>query len=124
VQGVEGVEELLHGLLLVAEELDVVEQQDVALLAVTGPELRHPVLLEGVDQVVRERLRGQVHHVAVRVLPQCVVSHGVHEVRLAQAHAAVEEQRVVGLPGEFATAVQAATANWFEGRRRTSRRCT
>jgi len=85
VQGVEGVEELLHGLLLVAEELDVVEQQDVALLAVTGPELRHPVLLEGVDQVVRERLRGQVHHVAVRVLPQCVVSHGVHEVRLAQA---------------------------------------
>src|SRR5207237_10917067 len=39
VQGVEGVEELLHRLLLVAEELDVVQQQDVALLAVARAEL-------------------------------------------------------------------------------------
>ena len=56
MQRVEGVEELLHGLLLVAEELDVVEEQDVALFPIAGAELRHPVLLEGVDQVVGERL--------------------------------------------------------------------
>src|SRR5207248_3015394 len=97
VQRVEGVEELLHRLLLVAEELDVVQQQDVALLAVARAELGHAVLLERVDEVVGERLRRQVHNVAIRVLPQRVVADGVHQVRLAESHAAVQEQRVVRL---------------------------
>src|SRR5207248_5694292 len=61
VQRVEGVEELLHRLLLVAEELDVVQQEDVALLAVARAELGHAVLLEGVDEDVGEELRKREH---------------------------------------------------------------
>ncbi len=95
MQRIEGVEELLHRLLLVGEELDVIEQEDVALLAVARAELRHAVLFERVDEVVGESLAREVDDVAVGVLLHRVVADRVHEVRLAEAHAAVEEERVV-----------------------------
>src|SRR5207302_6021523 len=99
VEGVEGVEELLHRLLLVAEELDVIEQEDVALLAVASAKLRHAVLLERVDEIVGERLAREIDDVAIGVLLESMVADRVHQVRLAQTHAAVEEERVVGLAG-------------------------
>ena len=59
VQRVEGVEELLLGLGLALQELDVVDEQDVDA-AVGGLERLHAAALERADEVVGERLDGRV----------------------------------------------------------------
>ena len=94
-QRVEQVEELLLRAALAAEELDVVDQQQV----------ERPVMpLEFVEGLVLVR----AHHVGDvglgvdvadlgrRVLRQDVVADGLDQVGLAQSDAAVHEQRVVG----------------------------
>ncbi len=97
-QVVEGVEELLLDALLAGEELDVVEQHDVGV-AVALAELDHPVLLQRLDEVVRELLGREVGDARVRVVAQDGVPDGVHQVGLAEAGVAVDEQGVVGLGG-------------------------
>ena len=57
VEGVEGVEELLGGLVLAGEELDVVDEQRAAL-AVLAAELVERALAQGVDEVVGVALGG------------------------------------------------------------------
>ena len=59
VQRVEGVEELLLGLGLALQELDVVDEQDVDA-AVGGLERLHAAALERADEVVGEGLDGRV----------------------------------------------------------------
>ncbi|MPM16706.1 hypothetical protein SDC9_63087 [bioreactor metagenome] len=66
LQRVEGVEELLLGLDLALEELDVVDQQHVDL-AVAAPELDGVVLRDRVDELVGELLGGDVAHPRIGV---------------------------------------------------------
>ena len=96
VQRVEGVEELLLRLHLALQELDVVDEQDVDI-AVATLEVGRLVVADAVDEVVGELLGVHVPHHDLRVQALGVVAHGVQEVGLAQAGAAVDEQRVVGL---------------------------
>ena len=78
-------------------ELDVVDEQDVAL-PVAALEGGGGVGPDGVDELVHEGLGGDVADVpAGEVLPD-VVPDGVQEMGLAQPGVAVDEQRVVG-PG-------------------------
>ena len=98
VQVVEGVEELLLGPRLAGDELDVVDQQDVGV-AVTLLEIRHPVRPDGGDQLVGEFLRGDVADPQARVAGQHFVPDGVEKVGLAQADAAVDEERVIAVAG-------------------------
>ena len=97
VDGVEGVEELLLGPLALGDELDVVDQQHVDA-AISVPEVLHLLLADGVDEVVGELLGGGVQDPLARELDRHRVADGVHQVRLAQPHAAVQEERVVGVP--------------------------
>ena len=96
VQRVEGVEELLLDPLLVLEELHVVDQQDV-VGAVALLEPFDPLVAEAVDEVVHERLRGDVADRHVRVVLADVVRDRVQQVRLSEARVAVDEEWVVGL---------------------------
>ena len=90
------MKELLLGAFLAGDELDVVHQQHVHR-AVALAEGVHPVRTDGADQVVGEGLGGKVlDHQLREALPD-VVAHGVHQVGLAKAHAAVDEEGVVGL---------------------------
>ncbi len=98
VQGVEGVEELLLGALLAGEELDVVDEQHVHVAEAVA-EAGHLVVADGVDHLVGELLAGDVADGGVRLAALHVVADGVHQVGLAHADAAVEEERVVGLGG-------------------------
>ena len=100
VQGIEDVEELLLRAVLAGDELDVVHEQDVdgAVLLAEGGQ---SVEADGVDHLVDEAVRGDVDEVQVPVAGLDVVADGMHEVRLAEAHPAVEEQRVVGLAGDL-----------------------
>ena len=87
-QGVEGVKELLLGGLLAADELDVVDHQDVG----RAEQLleAHGVLeAQRLDELIHELLGGQVDHAAHGVLPADLPGDGVHQVGLAEADAAM-----------------------------------
>jgi hypothetical protein len=97
IERVERVEELFLRLLAAREELDVVHQQDVAVVAVAVAELVDAVVLQRPDELVREALGREVEHARVRVVLEHAVPDGVHEVGLAEPDAAVDEERVVAL---------------------------
>ena len=94
------MEELLLGLDLRLQELDVVDQQHVHV-AVGAPELGGPVVGDGVDEVVGEFLGGDVAHPQVLVVAAHVVPDGVEEVGFPQPGGAVDHKRVVRLAGLF-----------------------
>jgi hypothetical protein len=95
VQSVEGVEELFLGAFFAGEELDVVDEQDVDAAELVA-EAGHLVVAQRVDHVVGELLAGDVADGGLRLATLDFVSDGLHEVRLAHADAAIEEERVVG----------------------------
>ncbi len=98
VDRIEGVEELLLGALLVGDELDVVDEQQVDA-PVARPEIVDLALLNAGDELVRELLAGRVDDALAREARQHLVADRVHQVGLAKAHAAVQEERVVGMSG-------------------------
>ena len=95
-----GVEELLLEALFALHELDVVDEQDVAVpvAALEGQGGRGP---QRVDEVVHERLGGDVEDLAAGVVLGDVVPDGVEQVGLAQARVAVDEEGVVGAAGRL-----------------------
>ena len=95
VELVERVEELLLELLGALEELDVVDQEHVEV-AVATLEARHRLGPDGVDELVHERLGGDVAHPLVAEHGAHVVADRVEQVGLAEPGGPVDEQRVVG----------------------------
>jgi hypothetical protein len=85
---------------LPAQELHVVEQQHVDV-AVALPEAGEAVLLQRLDEFVGELLGGEVGDLGIGVVAENAVPDGMHEVGLAQAGVAVNEQRVKGLRGRL-----------------------
>ena len=98
MQRVEGVKELLLRALLAAEELDVVDQQHIHR-AIAVAKARHLVIAHRVDHVIGELLAGHIAHHSGSGARLHLVPDGLHQVRLAQAHAPVQKERVVGLAG-------------------------
>ena len=103
VDGVEGVEELLLRPLALGDELDVVDEQHVDA-PIPVAEVLHLLLADRVDEVVRELLARRVQDPLARELAGDRVADGVHQVRLAEADAAVQEERVVRVPGPLGDA--------------------
>ena len=54
------------------------------------------IVADGVDHLVHESLGRDVGELQVAIVPQHVMTDRVHQVRLAETDAAVDEQRVVG----------------------------
>ena len=77
MQLVEGVEELFLHSLLVAEELDIVNEQHVGV-PVFVVEQRRVVVVDAGDQVVAELFAGHVNDLVVRVVFVYLVGDGVH----------------------------------------------
>ena len=100
VQRVEGVEELGLRAFLAGDELDVVDEQHVDA-AVALAEIEHAVVADRVDHLVHEPLGRDVGQLQMTVVLQHVVADRVHQMRLAETHAAVDEQRVVGARRRF-----------------------
>src|SRR5215211_8195395 len=92
MQRIEGVEELLLGLDLRLEELDVVDQQDVGA-AEPRLEALDVTAVKRPDECVRERLDGRVPHGEAGAVEADVVADRVQEVGLADAGRAVDEDR-------------------------------
>jgi hypothetical protein len=92
-QRVEGVEELLLGGGLAGDELHIIDHQHVDgaehLL-----EADRVLFAQRADEAIHELLGRQINDVGLGEIRLKLPRDGVHQVRLAQAHAAVEEQRV------------------------------
>ena len=93
------MEELLLGGLRLGQELDVVHHQHVHVAHAVAQLGGALLLYDGVDQLVGEALRRGQQHVLRGIRRDDVVADGVHLVGLAQADAAVDEQRIVGRAG-------------------------
>ena len=98
VQLIEGVKELFLGALFIAEELDIVHEQDVGL-AIALVELLHALGAYAGDHVVHEALAGGIDDAHGAVAIDQLAADGVHQMGLAHAHAAVQEQRIVAARG-------------------------
>ena len=100
VEGVEGVEELLLERLLALDELDVVDEEHVAL-AVPPLERAGRVVADRLDELVHERLGGDVADVEPREVLGHVVPDRLEQVGLSEAGRPDDEQRVVGPGGRL-----------------------
>ena len=94
VQRVEGVEELVLRAFLARHELDVVDEQHVDA-AIARSEIEDAIEAHGVDHLVHETLGRDVGQHEPGMMLHDVVADRVHQVRLAEADAAVNEQRVI-----------------------------
>ena len=93
-QGVERVEEFFLHAFLTGEELDVVNQQYIhlpVLLAKFG----QCAVLDGADEFIGELFAGNVADVRGAFVDGHEMADGLHQVGLAKADAAVDEQRIV-----------------------------
>ena len=93
-QGVEGMEELLLGALLVGEELDVIDEQGIDAAVVTL-ELFNGVVLQRFHHVLHEPLGVHIDDFRIFFALLDGIANGVQQVGFTQTGTAIEEQRVV-----------------------------
>ena len=94
MKGIEGVEELLLRGGLAGDELNIVDEEHVAI-AVLIPELVHGLTGEGVDHLVGEILALDVDHADVADFLLQLVGNGVKQVSFTQTAGAVDEEGIV-----------------------------
>ena len=94
VQRVESVKELVLSGLFARDELDVVDEQHVQR-PISFAKIDDPVVADGVDHLVHESLGRDVSERPVSIVPEDVLTDRMHQMRLAQSDATVDEQRVV-----------------------------
>ena len=75
---------------LLAQKMDVVDQEQIDF-AVTTAEFRHPAFLNRRNQIVGETLTGYVRHPFAGIARHECMPDGMHEVRFAEPHAAIDE---------------------------------
>ena len=103
IEGIKDVKEFSLGALLSGNELDIVDKEDVHATK-TVSKLVHPLVTDGIDELIGEVLRGEVtdrRGVGNDILVEDEVADSVEKVRLAEADSAVNEEGVVVLTGKF-----------------------
>src|SRR6267154_1808479 len=91
-QRVEGVEELLLRHFLAFQEMHVVHEEQIHVVAVAAPELGHRARVNRLDHVVDELFRPEVLQPGLRVFLEHRVCDGLHQVRLAEPRRAVDKE--------------------------------
>ena len=95
---IECIEDLHLRRILGAEELHIVDQEEVQI-SILGTEFRHGVILDGIDQLIGESLARDEEDGKLRLVFVDVVADGVEQMRLAKAGGTVDEKRVHFLVG-------------------------
>ncbi|EPX84448.1 hypothetical protein ruthe_02252 [Rubellimicrobium thermophilum DSM 16684] len=90
---VEGMEEFLLRRFLAGKELDIVHKQHIEG-ADRGLEVHHPPLAQGGHEADHELFRRQVEDTQARIALAQPMGGGLQQMRLAQAHPAMEEERI------------------------------
>ena len=114
VERVEGMEEFLLRTFLAADELDIVDEQNVRI-AVLAAEFRHLGKAERLDQLVGEVVAFDIanHHVGIVLLD--FVADRVEKMGFSESRVAVEEQGIVRL-GRIRRDGKACRVREFVGR--------
>src|SRR6202165_2904395 len=94
------MEELLFGPVLAGEELHVVDEQHIDG-AVLVTELTHPGGGDRADHLIGELFGRQVDDALARESRVDLMSDRVHQVCLAETHAAIEEEWVIAVAWSF-----------------------
>ena len=97
-QGFKRIEEFFLRALFVGKKLDVINQQQIKRV-VTLFEFIKRLALVGFDHIRHKLLGMDVEHFGAGHIGQQAVTHGMHQVGLAQTDAAIDKQRVVQVPG-------------------------
>jgi hypothetical protein len=84
MQSVECVEKGLLGLIFTLQELNVVNQQNVNV-PIFGLESRTAVVLDGINEVVRELFGGNVANFDLWIQTQSIVTNGMQKMGLAKS---------------------------------------
>src|SRR6476620_2793504 len=93
-ESIEGVEKFLLRPLLPAEELNIVDQEQIRL-PVTFAEFNQSVVLDGVDEFVDKKFTRQVHHPRRFLFRPDILADRLHQVRLSESDAAINKERIV-----------------------------
>jgi hypothetical protein len=114
VEGVEEMEELFLRALLVREELDVVDDEhiDGAIALAEGED---PFVPDGGDDLVDEVLARNIGERELWIPLEKIVTDGLEQMGLAEADAAVDEERVVGLGGDFGDRLRGRVGHLIRG---------
>src|SRR5690606_36897745 len=80
VQGIEDMEELFLGAILAAQELDVVHEEDVDLVAIIGRELIDAVMLDRFHELAVKSLRRHVSDFFPWVFGQHMIAYGLQKM--------------------------------------------
>src|SRR5436190_24065833 len=83
---VERVEKFFLRALFAAEELDVVNQEQIGL-PIAFAKFDEVVVLDGVDEFVDKKFARKVHDLGVFLFHSDELSDRLHQVRLAESHA-------------------------------------
>ena len=97
VERVEGVEEFLLRPLAVLQEVDVVDHQHLGV-AEAVPKIGHLAVADGLHELVDEGVAAQVEDAGAGVALEHRLADRLKQMALAEADAAVDEQRVVRPP--------------------------
>ena len=99
MQCIEGVEQFFLRGVFAGNELHIVQQQHINC-AVFFTEGAGGVCADGVDQIVGEFLCGHIKH--TQAVAGACIANGLQQVGFAEAHAAVQKERVVRARRRFA----------------------
>ena len=102
-QRVERVEELFLRRFLAGDELDIIDHQHLDG-AEHFLEIHHGAFAQGLHEAIHELFSREIQHAGLGAAGADISGDGVHQVRLAQTHAAIQEQRVEGHRAAFGDA--------------------
>ena len=92
------MEELFLGLFTAADEVHVVDEQQIGLAVLAAEEVRGP-LVDGRDQIVHELFGGDIDDAGGGIALEDVVGDALHQMGLSEAGGTVDEERIVGRTG-------------------------
>src|SRR5688572_217238 len=96
VELVKRMEELLLRPLFTTQYLNIIDQKGISRSVVLMKQ-RHAVRADARDQLIHEPFSAGVDHAHPNLLLQQLLADGLNEVRFSDAHAAIDEQWVVGV---------------------------
>ncbi len=98
IERVERVKKFFLRAIAAGQEMDVVDHQQIDV-AIAMAELMHVAVLDRQDELVDERIAGEIQDPRVGLLLEHLLADGLKQMRFAKTDAAMDEQRVVRLAG-------------------------
>ena len=94
MQGIEGMEKFLLGRGLIAQGLDIINEEQIQI-AVGLLEIIHVIETQVFQKVIDKGLRGHIFDTGMGIIHQNLISDGVKQMRFSQTRTTKDKKRVV-----------------------------